>query len=142
MVAAAPHLRWIGHTSGASTLAALEGATRAGISPFSLHPLQTIPDGSADLVGAPAAVAAADEEGLALARALAVNLGMTPFEVPEDSRGAYHAAAAIASNFLVALESQRGRAARRRGDRGRARSCSSRSCSAAPRTGPRRARRR
>ena len=30
---------------------------------------------------------------------------MRPFEVPEESRAAYHAAAAIASNFLVALES-------------------------------------
>jgi len=29
---------------------------------------------------------------------------MRPFEVPEDSRAAYHAAAAIASNLLVALE--------------------------------------
>ena len=30
---------------------------------------------------------------------------MSPFDVPEESRAAYHAAAAIASNFLVALES-------------------------------------
>ena len=30
---------------------------------------------------------------------------MVPFDVPEDSRAAYHAAAAIASNFLVTLES-------------------------------------
>ena len=29
---------------------------------------------------------------------------MVPFDVPEDSRAAYHAAAAIASNFLIALE--------------------------------------
>ena len=29
---------------------------------------------------------------------------MVPFDVPEESRAAYHAAAAIASNFLVALE--------------------------------------
>ena len=29
---------------------------------------------------------------------------MSPFEVPEEKRAAYHAAAAIASNFLVALE--------------------------------------
>ena len=29
---------------------------------------------------------------------------MVPFEVPEESRAAYHAAAAIASNFLIALE--------------------------------------
>jgi predicted short-subunit dehydrogenase-like oxidoreductase (DUF2520 family) len=29
---------------------------------------------------------------------------MRPFEVPEESRAAYHAAASMASNFLVALE--------------------------------------
>ena len=29
---------------------------------------------------------------------------MTPFEIAEDGRAAYHAAASIASNFLVALE--------------------------------------
>ena len=29
---------------------------------------------------------------------------MRPFEVPEEARAAYHAAASIASNFLIALE--------------------------------------
>jgi predicted short-subunit dehydrogenase-like oxidoreductase (DUF2520 family) len=29
---------------------------------------------------------------------------MTPFDVPEEARAAYHAAASISSNFLVALE--------------------------------------
>ena len=41
-----------------------------------------------------------------------------PFEVPEEPRAAYHAAAAIASNFLVALEESAAEAARR--GRGRA----------------------
>ena len=41
---------------------------------------------------------------LSFARALAEALGMRPFEVPEESRAAYHAAAAMASNLLVALE--------------------------------------
>ncbi len=40
-----------------------------------------------------------------LAQDLAERLGMRPFEVTEESRAAYHAAASIASNFLVALES-------------------------------------
>jgi predicted short-subunit dehydrogenase-like oxidoreductase (DUF2520 family) len=35
---------------------------------------------------------------------LAEALEMRPFEVPEESRAAYHAAASIASNLLVALE--------------------------------------
>ena len=40
---------------------------------------------------------------------------MRPFEVPDERRAAYHAAAAIASNFLVALEQSAADAARRRG---------------------------
>ena len=39
-----------------------------------------------------------------LARDLALALGMEPFEVPEAARAAYHGAASMASNFLVALE--------------------------------------
>jgi predicted short-subunit dehydrogenase-like oxidoreductase (DUF2520 family) len=35
---------------------------------------------------------------------LAEALGMRPFEVPAEARAAYHAAASMASNFLVALE--------------------------------------
>ena len=54
--------------------------------------------------GTPAAIAGSDEAALAFARSLAEALGMRPFEVPEESRAAYHAAAAIASNLLVALE--------------------------------------
>lgn len=105
VVGAAPALRAVGHTSGAATLAPLRPATRAGMRAFSLHPLQTIPDGTAELIGAPAAIAGSDSQALSLARGLAERIGMTPFEVPEDSRGVYHAAAAMASNFLVALES-------------------------------------
>ena len=39
-----------------------------------------------------------------MARELALALGMRPFEIPEEARDAYHAAASVASNFLVALE--------------------------------------
>ncbi|MEZ5062300.1 MAG: hypothetical protein R2700_12445 [Solirubrobacterales bacterium] len=53
---AAPGLRMIGHTSGATELVALAAATSAGAEAFSLHPLQTIPAGDAQLVGAPAAI--------------------------------------------------------------------------------------
>jgi predicted short-subunit dehydrogenase-like oxidoreductase (DUF2520 family) len=98
---AAPRLRFLGHTSGATTLTSLAN-TRAQA--FSIHPLQTVPDGDADLAGAPCAVAGATPEALALAEHLSRALGMRPFEVPEQARAAYHAAAAIASNFLVALE--------------------------------------
>jgi len=103
-VAAAPGLRLIGHTSGAGTLAALAAAQDAGIARFSLHPLQTVPDADSDLRGAPCAISGSGDEALETARDLALTLGMKPFEVSDEARAAYHAAAAIASNFLVALE--------------------------------------
>lgn len=102
--AAASGAAWVGHSSGATPLSALNASAAAGARTFSLHPLQTIPTPVTDLTGAPCAIAARDGETLAMASALAMACGMRPFEVPEDRRAAYHAAAAIASNFLVALE--------------------------------------
>jgi predicted short-subunit dehydrogenase-like oxidoreductase (DUF2520 family) len=81
----------VGHCSGASPL---------GRCDFSLHPLMTVPESGAAFAGVPAAVA-----GHEVARELAGHLGMIPFSVAEEDRAAYHAAAAMASNFLVILES-------------------------------------
>src|SRR4051812_316340 len=92
---------YVGHTSGATPLSALEGA---GAQVFGLHPLQTITGDGAELRGCGAAIAGSSPEALELARTLAVRLGMTPFEVLDDQRAAYHAAASIASNYLVTLE--------------------------------------
>ncbi len=93
----------IGHVSGVTPLEPLLAA-RASDGCFSLHPLQTLPDGEADLTGAPAAIAGTSERAGAAAADLARVLGMVPFEVSEGDRVAYHAAASIASNFLVTLE--------------------------------------
>ena len=103
-LAAAAEPGFVGHTSGATPLTALAAAAEAGAATFSLHPLQTIPAPDADVAGAPCAVAGSDALALEVARSLATACGMVPFEVPETSRAAYHAAAAMASNFLVALE--------------------------------------
>jgi predicted short-subunit dehydrogenase-like oxidoreductase (DUF2520 family) len=94
----------VGHVSGATTLEPLAAAREQGAATFSLHPLQTFPDGDTAVDGTPAAIAGSTDESLGCARGLAIALGMRPFEVPEESRAAYHAAAAIASNLLVALE--------------------------------------
>ena len=93
----------VGHTSGATPLSALEAA-RAGS--FGLHPLQTFAPGSSGLTafaGAGCAVAGTTPAALAFAAALARALGMTPFEIDDEGRAAYHAAASVASNFLVTL---------------------------------------
>jgi predicted short-subunit dehydrogenase-like oxidoreductase (DUF2520 family) len=115
IAAAVPPLRYVGHVSGASPLDVLDPCAQRGASTFSIHPLQTIPDPATDLTEAPCAIAGGDAESAALARDLAGRLGMRPFEVPEEHRAAYHAAASMASNFLVALEES---AARLLGDAG------------------------
>jgi predicted short-subunit dehydrogenase-like oxidoreductase (DUF2520 family) len=93
----------VGHTSGATPLAALEPASAEA---FGLHPLQTFARGAgpADFEGAGAAVAGSTLRALDYAVSLAERLGMTPFEIDDDGRAAYHAAASIASNFLVTLQ--------------------------------------
>ncbi len=100
--AAGPSPALIGHTSGATSLTALAGAGSTGR--FSIHPLQTVPDGETELSGCPAAVAGSDPDALAAAAELARMAGMRSFEVPEADRATYHAAASIASNFLVTIE--------------------------------------
>jgi predicted short-subunit dehydrogenase-like oxidoreductase (DUF2520 family) len=89
----------VGHLSGATTLEPL-----AGHEAFSLHPLVTVTHGPVAFQGVPAAVAGTSERSLAAARALADALGMTAFEIADADRAAYHAAASMASNYLVALE--------------------------------------
>ena len=104
VAAAVPPLRLVGHTSGATGLEALASCAAAGAATFSVHPLQTVPGPDSDLTGAPCAVSGSDAAAEEFARGLAERLGMRPFTVPEEHRAAYHAAASIASNFLVALE--------------------------------------
>jgi predicted short-subunit dehydrogenase-like oxidoreductase (DUF2520 family) len=101
---AAPPLRFVGHTSGATGLEALAPVTEAGAEAFSLHPLQTLPDPESDLAGAACAVSGSTPAALELAERLGTVLGMRPFHVAEADRAAYHAAASMASNFLIALE--------------------------------------
>jgi predicted short-subunit dehydrogenase-like oxidoreductase (DUF2520 family) len=50
------------------------------------------------------AVAGSTPRALQTARALADDLGMTAVEISDADRPAYHAAASVASNYLVTLE--------------------------------------
>jgi len=89
----------VGHCCGATGLGALVPHES-----FSLHPLMTVTAAGASFTGAGAAVAGSTPRALDAAIALARALGMHPVEVDGADRAAYHAAASIASNFLVALE--------------------------------------
>lgn len=92
---------WVAHVSGGTPLAALAPHARR----FSLHPLQTFTHdrGPEQLDGAWAAVTGESDEALAVATALAGTLGLKPFALADGGRALYHAAAVIASNYLVTL---------------------------------------
>ncbi len=89
----------VGHCAGAWGLDLL-----APHEAFALHPLMTVTLAGATFQGCGAAIAGSTTRALALARRLADELGMQAFEVADQDRAAYHAAASIASNFLVTLE--------------------------------------
>jgi predicted short-subunit dehydrogenase-like oxidoreductase (DUF2520 family) len=89
--------RVVAHAAGSRTLEVLAPHPRVA----SLHPLVTLPSperGAERLARATYAVA-----GDPAARRLVESLGAVAREVPESERTAYHAAAAIAANHLVAL---------------------------------------
>lgn len=92
---------WVAHVSGATPLAALAPHAKR----FSVHPLQTftLRRGPEQLDGAWAAVTAESDEARAVATWLTETLGLRPFPLLDVDRAAYHAGAAIASNYLVTL---------------------------------------
>lgn len=87
----------VGHMSGATALT--DAVT------FGIHPLQTFAggEGAAAFRGIGGAIAGRTPDDLAVARELAVRLGATPFVIDDAQRAAYHAAASIASNYVLTL---------------------------------------
>ena len=90
--------RLVGHCSGATTLEPL-----APHEAFSIHPLMTVTGPSARFDGAGCVIAGSTERGLGMAAALARTLGMRAAVVPDEDRPLYHAAASMASNYVVTL---------------------------------------
>ncbi len=89
----------VGHLSGATGLDVL-----APHPAFSLHPLTTVVRPEHVFSGGYAAVDGSSEQTVRVAEQLAAALELRVFRVREEDRTAYHAAAAIASNFLVTVE--------------------------------------
>jgi predicted short-subunit dehydrogenase-like oxidoreductase (DUF2520 family) len=94
------------HLSGARGLEVFAdlASARPDVRTGSLHPLQSLPSGptgAARLAGSWCAV-----DGPPEVDRLALTLGMRPFHVHPARRAAYHAAATVASNHLVALLGQ------------------------------------
>ena len=103
---AVPPGPWIAHVSGATPLAALEPHLRR----FSVHPLQSFSTarGPEQLDGAWGAVTAETDDARGVGWWLAETLGLRPFPLADEERAAYHAGAAMASNYLVTLRAAAG----------------------------------
>ena len=101
---------YVAHTSGATSVEVLAPCAEAGAVTLAFHPLQTFSDpatGPERLRAATVAVTPGEPGDLRaweLALQLAAALGARPFLLREEDRPLYHAAAVLASNYLVALE--------------------------------------
>jgi predicted short-subunit dehydrogenase-like oxidoreductase (DUF2520 family) len=102
--------RLLAHASGRHGLAVLEPAVRRGALPLAMHPVMTFtgrPDDVDRLTGVSFGVTAPDPL-LPVAEALVVEMGGEPVVIDESRRDLYHAALAIAANYLVTLVAQSG----------------------------------
>jgi predicted short-subunit dehydrogenase-like oxidoreductase (DUF2520 family) len=101
VAATVPEGPWIGHTSGATPLSALDPHKRR----FGLHPLQsfTRARGPDQLDGAYAAVTGESDEAREVGSWLARRLGLEPFALDDSDRALYHAGAVVAASYLVTL---------------------------------------
>lgn len=92
------------HTSGGTSIDALQAVRDAGARTGSLHPLQTIPDakrGAEALNGSAVAVTSPERAQSAPLMRIARAWGGKPFFLPDDAKLVYHAAAVFASNYVV-----------------------------------------
>lgn len=89
----------VGHLSGITELSAL-GERES----LSLHPLLSVAGADTSFSGAFAAIDGNTAAALECAQELADALGLQTFQVADTDRAAYHAAASVAANALVALE--------------------------------------
>lgn len=96
--------RLVGHCSGATGLDVLVPHERFGMHPLMTFARRPAAGRSTQFAGASAAVAGSTERALTTATAIARRLGMEPFLLADSDRAIYHAAASIASNFLVTVE--------------------------------------
>lgn len=100
----APEAAIVCHLSGFTPVAVLDRFTATGSVVGSVHPLQSLLDperGAVALRGSFAAVTADDETAITLS-SFVRSIGMRPFRLDDADKAVHHAAAAAASNFVVA----------------------------------------
>ena len=105
VAAALPAGPIVGHCSASASLDVLSPHERLG-----LHPLLPLTRASTKAIadtfaGAACAIDGSTERARSVAADIATLLGMRPVVVAQESRALYHAAASVAANYLVTLES-------------------------------------
>lgn len=95
------------HTSGIAEVRSLESLRSAGFAAGTFHPLApfAVMERVPELLRGGWIGIDGDDPARAAARRLAGHLGARTLEIPPGGKGAYHAAAVMASNFPVALAS-------------------------------------
>ena len=109
----AASLRWragqgVVHCSGATEVAALWAAARAGALAGGFHPLQAFAGGAVPVAGCTITVEA-EEPLLGDLRAMVEALGCRPNRLPPGARALYHASAGFGSQFLNVLMAEMAR---------------------------------
>lgn len=95
----------VAHTSGAHAAAELQGVREAGALAVCIHPLQSFAEVEGAMKNLPGSYFAleGDEKALPLARQVVDDLEGKAFILDAGDKPLYHAAACIASNYLVSL---------------------------------------
>ncbi|NNF65091.1 MAG: DUF2520 domain-containing protein [Acidimicrobiia bacterium] len=92
------------HMSGLKPVSTLSSLSEAGTAIGAFHPAQTLPDadrGAQRLAGAWVAITTDDEDLLQELHVFARSLGMKSFDLADEAKPMYHAAAAAAANFTT-----------------------------------------
>ena len=100
------------HVAGSKGIGVLAPAAQAGALTLAIHPAMTFTGTSLDVArlnGCPFAVTGSVMY-LPIGQALVTELGGTPYVVPEENRGLYHAALSHGANHLVTLVAEAMRA--------------------------------
>lgn len=98
-----PAAKVVLHVSGSVGLEPLAPLAQLGAHVGSLHPLQSFAGGNTKLAGVYMALDG-DSEAQDAGKKLVELFGGKAFSVPAEERAAYHAAACISSNYVVAVE--------------------------------------
>lgn len=95
----------VAHTSGAHPSGHLERVRERGALAVSIHPLQSFADVETAIKNLPGSYFAmeGDQEAMPAAQQLVADLGGRAFYINAGDKALYHAAACIASNYLVSL---------------------------------------